>query len=154
MTRIALPWAGATLEDFVAGLQPQVRLCSLHLQIFSSYLGLVKLTTREYNELNGCAREDRLRRAFALWTVKEAYTKALGIGLGYDFSLIDMEVDATSRTVVSVSVAGEELNGWTFVLLEWKEDYLVAVASRGDCDSSAIQTVSLEQIVAQYEITN
>ncbi|KAG6890940.1 hypothetical protein C0995_000897 [Termitomyces sp. Mi166 len=35
---------------------------------------------------------ETLKRFFWLWTMKEAYTKALGLGLGFDFSRIEYDI--------------------------------------------------------------
>lgn len=51
---------------------------------------------------------------FVLWTFKEAYTKALGIGLGFDFSRL--EFDFSSNTV---KVDGEPLVGWEFRMVSF-----------------------------------
>jgi len=36
--------------------------------------------------------DEALRRFFLIWTLKEAYTKALGFGLGFDFKRIEYDV--------------------------------------------------------------
>lgn len=38
------------------------------------------------------SQQEQLRRFFLIWTLKEAYTKALGLGLGFDFSRIEYDV--------------------------------------------------------------
>jgi 4'-phosphopantetheinyl transferase len=44
-----------------------------------------------------------------IWTLKEAYTKALGSGLGFDFRRIEYDV-----WVDEVKVDGTRLQGWCF----------------------------------------
>lgn len=45
-----------------------------------------------------------------MWTVKEAYTKALGIGLGFDFNRVQYDVLNNRLTVDGII-----LRGWQFV---------------------------------------
>ncbi|KAG9008903.1 copper chaperone of lysine biosynthesis protein [Tulasnella sp. JGI-2019a] len=52
---------------------------------------------------------------FKYWTLKEAYTKALGFGLGLDFSRIEYNVDHTGIVDGGdVLVDGAPLSGWEF----------------------------------------
>ena len=44
-----------------------------------------------------------------IWTIKEAYTKALGLGLGFDFKRIEYD-NAANR----IRVDGRALKGWEF----------------------------------------
>jgi 4'-phosphopantetheinyl transferase len=78
---------------------------------------------------------------FVLWTFKEAYAKALGIGLGFDFSRL--EFDFYSDTV---KVDGELLLGWEFRMISFtfeqdnsaeQSEYQIAVAKfvGGNCAS-------------------
>jgi 4'-phosphopantetheinyl transferase len=46
-----------------------------------------------------------------MWTVKEAYTKALGLGMGFEFSRV--EFDAVQR---QIKIDGKTPKGWKFTL--------------------------------------
>ena len=46
-----------------------------------------------------------------MWTVKEAYTKALGLGMGFEFSRV--EFDAVQR---QIKIDGKSPKGWKFTL--------------------------------------
>jgi len=52
---------------------------------------------------------EALYHFYLIWTLKEAYTKALGLGLGFDFKRIEYD-NAKNR----VKVDGIILKGWTF----------------------------------------
>lgn len=60
--------------------------------------------------LNGAIPEsEQLKRFFWMWTLKEAYTKALGLGLGFDFRRIEFDV-----VEGIVRVDGKVPEGWRF----------------------------------------
>lgn len=76
------------------------------------------MTSLEHSLLKGMAPEsERLKRFFWMWTLKEAYTKALGLGLGFDFKRI--EFDVVERVV---QVDGKVPEGWRFNMFVINDD--------------------------------
>lgn len=71
---------------------------------------------------------DGITHLFHLWTLKEAYTKTLGLGLGFDFARIEYDV-STARVRID---SDTELLGWHFIEtnLEVKGHRCVVVAAR------------------------
>lgn len=63
--------------------------------------------------LEGVSEYDALRRFFWIWTLKEAYTKALGLGLGFDFRRIEYNVPENV-----VKIDGAIPKGWQFSKFE------------------------------------
>jgi phosphopantetheinyl transferase len=69
----------------------------------------------------------------SLWTIKEAYSKAVGRGFtsalkGLDFSPV---LRRTSPSAASVSLEGSNEN-WTILEIDTGNDYLAALAFKGD----------------------
>jgi len=63
---------------------------------------------------------------YLIWTIKEAYTKAIGQGLGFDLQRIEYNV--ASNTVTVDGVAATEWQFETFQVTVDEEAYRVTVA--------------------------
>lgn len=50
------------------------------------------LTQGEQQRLERCSGEERDREFFRIWTLKESYAKALGVGLGLDFTSVEFQL--------------------------------------------------------------
>ena len=61
--------------------------------------------------------EEALRRLYTLWTYKEAYTKNLGMGLGFDFSRIQLDFPSASRAKLTIDGKVETAYHFIDVLL-------------------------------------
>ncbi|CAE6522174.1 unnamed protein product [Rhizoctonia solani] len=87
-----------------------------------------QLTAREKAALDPEAGSEatRLLRLYRMWTVKEAYTKALGEGLGYDFARIEYDV-----LNEKVAVDGKPPSGWeivSFLAKHATDTYVISTA--------------------------
>ncbi|KAI1792852.1 hypothetical protein LXA43DRAFT_1003505 [Ganoderma leucocontextum] len=87
---------------------------------------------------------EQLRRFYLIWTLKEAYTKALGLGMGFDFSRIEYDVP---NDVVRID--GVVPRGWRFTRFELRnevkgdqiEEYVGVVArfvEEGDAECKVV----------------
>ncbi|CAE6539362.1 unnamed protein product [Rhizoctonia solani] len=87
-----------------------------------------QLTAREKEALDPTAGDEatRLMRLYRMWTVKEAYTKALGEGLGYDFARIEYDVLNDMVTVDGKLPLGWEIA--SFLVRHAADTYVISTA--------------------------
>ena len=76
---------------------------------------------------------DPLRRFYIHWTLKEAYIKAIGIGLGLDLQTIAFEAGDSIRFWRD----GKEVTTWAFHVGSIGTRHVVAVACGPFCDAAA-----------------
>jgi len=72
---------------------------------------------------------ERAERFFELWTLKEAYIKAIGLGLLHPLSTIVFEV-GVDRSIAFTAPADVDPARWRFVVFAPREDHRLAVAAR------------------------
>jgi len=85
----------------------------------------------ELASLNQLSGDVWVRRFFELWTLKEAYTKARGLGLSLPLKCIAFKTDSASRLVVEFAPEiKDEAQGWQFWLRCISPDYVLATAVR------------------------
>ncbi|KAI5120917.1 hypothetical protein M0805_002897 [Coniferiporia weirii] len=113
--KVALPRYEKTLASFVRSISDTLTPSECNSLLKSD----------DNNDEN--VHPERLRRLYFIWTLKEAYTKAIGLGLGFNFKRIDVDVHASQ-----ITVDGGRPHGWEFsaFTLESRpgDEYQVAVA--------------------------
>ena len=107
----------------VETIEPTADMLDVAAQFFS---------TGEVEALSVLAREEQPGRFFTLWTLKEAYVKARGLGIAA-VSLPDVAFALGADGCIGLSLApslGDEPAGWRFASLKVSADHLLAVAVR------------------------
>jgi 4'-phosphopantetheinyl transferase len=86
----------------------------------------------ENADLRRCASEPlRARRFIELWTLKEAYVKAIGKGLSHPLDSIEFDV-ANRESIRFLAPPDVEVAAWRFSLAAPTEHHCLAVAVRHD----------------------
>lgn len=86
---------------------------------------------REFGVLATLPENERPTAFFRLWTLKEAYLKARGLGLpgGLDQVVFDLEEGNSPRCTLGASLA-DDATAWRFALARPTERHILAVAAR------------------------
>ncbi|WLQ38517.1 4'-phosphopantetheinyl transferase superfamily protein (plasmid) [Streptomyces castrisilvae] len=92
-------------------------------------MGEEMCTPREARRLAVMPAERQRAELLRLWTLKEAYTKALGYGLRHSFSRVGFDEDAEGRT--RLAAPAPDADAWTFDTHRVQDRYLVSEAHRG-----------------------
>jgi len=99
-------------------------------------------SARENAALSQCASDAlRARRFFALWTLKEAYVKAIGHGLAHRLDTIAFAV-GDDDTIAFMPPADVDATAWHFRLVAPTAHHVLAVAVRQP-DSAPVSIVVL-----------
>ncbi len=85
----------------------------------------------------GSAKE-RLNKFYKFWTLKEAYIKAIGMGLHFPPKKICFDLDNLSN----IKIDGVINNDWSFFLLK-KGNYLISLCSSQKIDDKNITNIEL-----------
>ncbi|TVT86087.1 4'-phosphopantetheinyl transferase superfamily protein [Pseudomonas sp. H3(2019)] len=134
----------------VSGLDCGIDVERIDGKVKVSELSPHVLSHNEQHHLSGLPDEYQTTDFFRYWTLKEAYTKAIGLGLSFPFDAL--EFDLTLAPAALVSHAGNNQNGhWQFEQWFASHEHLLALAIRHDHtigrhiirlhDSPTIQTI-------------
>jgi len=88
----------------------------------------------ERRQLEGGSDGMRLRRFYAFWTLKEAYSKALGIGMGRPFDCFSFHLTPAGEWAVRDDDAArphDDGTAWRFLLLRPDPAHVLAIAAAG-----------------------
>lgn len=145
----ANPPAYSVGVDIMEVRMPRGETCASLAETFGE-----QLTALERRQLRALTPTEVLRHFFWIWTTKEAYTKALGLGLGFDFNRV--EVDVAAHTI---RVDGAIPKGWRFIRFEVSSasgaPYVGVAAELGLSDTPAvIDKVSNDTPVVRYDATS
>ena len=87
----------------------------------------------ELDTLKGLDGRAFLEQFFIFWTLREAYCKALGVGLGFSKKDYAFETGSDEKVrIIFDTQAGASEGDWQFTILRPGADHLVAVAVRSD----------------------
>jgi 4'-phosphopantetheinyl transferase len=91
--------------------------------------------------LERCADTERQARFVEIWTLKEAYVKATGDGLGADLSGFAFTCD-DSTSLKFETADSTQAHAFKFALLEVGNDYRLAVAVRDEAPDARVLRVT------------
>ena len=96
----------------------------------ADYVGLSErfFSPREAAALVSAPPEERPRRFFTCWTLKESYVKARGAGLA--IPLDRFAFDVSDDREITFSSIDDDARAWRFAVLDVASAYLTAVAVR------------------------
>jgi len=95
-----------------------------------------QLTPREWKDVYSRGNVEGVEQRFIqYWSLKEAFVKAIGMGLGYDLGLVEFEIDdVTNIATVTSREPRYKSHEWSFYLHPLPNGHWVSVA-RGPPDS-------------------
>lgn len=101
-------------------------------QLRPARLGAVRrmLTDEEKRRLDACPEQDRDLEFFRIWTLKESYAKALGIGLALDFTSVEFSFSRQPQGEIRMkrlkAGAQKENVPWRFAQTVWEDSYVIS----------------------------
>jgi 4'-phosphopantetheinyl transferase len=117
--------AGVFALNLIVGIDAE----NQHHRIDALSIAQNYLAPTEYSALCKLGDSDRHRRFLEYWTLKEAYSKARGMGMSIDLSSFSFEIhNEAARISVRSDTEDPSLVLWNFRLLRPSPDHTVAVA--------------------------
>jgi len=84
-------------------------------------------SVQESNALRDLPEEERIGAFFRVWTRKEAYIKARGIGLSYPLNRFSVSLDETAPALLEHQDCSQEMKLWQIYNIEVSSAYSAAV---------------------------
>ncbi|KAJ7047585.1 hypothetical protein C8F04DRAFT_985714 [Mycena alexandri] len=124
---------------------------------FASFVETVgdQLTVHEHRLISSAAnQQEGLERFFWMWTAKEAYTKALGLGLGFDFRRVEFDPALDVLRVDGIAPSGWQFN--KFRVIQGADNYQGVVAEfvGGNAASIVISESSPQEWLSVLDATS
>ena len=85
-------------------------------------------SVQESDALRDLPEEKRVGAFFRVWTRKEAYIKARGIGFSYPLNRFSVSLDETAPALLEHQDCAQELKSWQIYNIELSSAYSAAVA--------------------------
>ncbi|XP_059307748.1 uncharacterized protein LOC132059214 [Lycium ferocissimum] len=108
--------------DIVAQTIPEKESVEEFIRSFSSYFSRLEW----FNIINAGSSRQILSEFYRYWSLKEAFVKAIGDGVGYKLDTVEFHHENWENIVVKVD--GKELKDWRFWLLELGKDHVASIA--------------------------
>lgn len=118
----------------IVALRPQIGIDVEYWRAMPDLLDLAEkyFAPTEIAALRSAQDEVRLKRFLEYWSLKEAYTKARGLGLSVPLSRFSFGIDGEAVQIFCDSEISDLPQGWQFGLRWLRKRHVVAMALRGD----------------------
>jgi len=112
------------------------------------------LSENERNRISAQAQDRQYFDFFRLWTLKEAYTKALGMGLAREFDTIEFDLDCDDKAPVSADAGMADAENYELLTLNYLNfDHLLAICLLGVADGNGARPAKNLYVVDPCEPT-
>lgn len=116
------------LAAFVLNSEIGIDIEAIQQDIDCMGIGQRWFSERERNTLLGLSEHERVGAFFRAWSRKEAYLKALGLGLSYPLNRFSVSMDETSPARLEHHDDSRETKSWQIHDIEVSTAYSAAVA--------------------------
>ena len=113
------------------------------------------LSQNEQQRMKAKAEDEQYYDFFRFWTLKEAYTKALGLGLFVDFDSIEFDLEAAVNGTAPVGQNSADTEKYELLTLKYLEfEHLLAICLLGVAEGSDHQAAKNLYVVEQSQSTS
>lgn len=97
-------------------------------QVDRKTLGQAMLTVNEIGQIDALPPREQDQRFFTLWTLKEAYAKALGRGFSFPMKSLEFQLQSDDIALRIVRDAPKDGSQWRFVSARPSGNHVMAIA--------------------------